>query len=359
MARPVAVLDLHPEEQRELERRVRAATTSRRDCQRARIVLLRAEGVKQRDVAERLGVSVACVNKWSQRFDREGLAGLRDLPGRGRRPTIPLETVEKVVTEAGRTPPGRQRWSTRTLAAAVGIAPSSVGRIWHQQGLKPHRTKTFKLSSDKQFESKFWDVIGLYLDPPEKSVVLCCDEKSQCQALERTQPALPLGVGHIRTRTHDYIRHGTVCLFAAMSYLEGKLIYRTEARHTHLEWLRFLKQIDREVPNGLQIHIVADNYCTHKHAKVRAWLGKHQRFHMHFTPTSSSWLNLVERFFADLTADCVRDGSFGSVKELTDAITAYLTERNEHPKPYRWKAKGEEILAKIHRARQALEREGC
>ncbi len=358
MARPVAVLDLHPEEQRELERRVRAATTSRRDCQRARIVLLRAEGVKQRDVAERLGVSVACVNKWSQRFDREGLAGLRDLPGRGRRPTIPLQTVEKVVTEAGRTPPGRQRWSTRTLAAAVGIAPSSVGRIWHQQGLKPHRTKTFKLSSDKQFESKFWDVIGLYLDPPEKSVVLCCDEKSQCQALERTQPALPLGVGHIRTRTHDYIRHGTVCLFAAMSYLEGKLIYRTEARHTHLEWLRFLKQIDREVPNGLQIHIVADNYCTHKHAKVRAWLGKHQRFHMHFTPTSSSWLNLVERFFADLTADCVRDGSFGSVKELTDAITAYLTERNEHPKPYRWKAKGEEILAKIHRARQALEREG-
>ena len=359
MARPVAVLDLHPEEQRELERRVRAATTSRRDCQRARIVLLRAEGVKQRDVAERLGVSVACVNKWSQRFDREGLAGLRDLPGRGRRPTIPLETVEKVVTEAGRTPPGRQRWSTRTLAAAVGIAPSSVGRIWHQQGLKPHRTKTFKLSSDKQFESKFWDVIGLYLDPPEKSVVLCCDEKSQCQALERTQPALPLGVGHIRTRTHDYIRHGTVCLFAAMSYLEGKLIYRTEARHTHLEWLRFLKQIDREVPNGLQIHIVADNYCTYKHAQVRAWLGKHQRFHMHFTPTSSSWLNLVERFFADLTADCVRDGSFGSVKELTDAITAYLTERNEHPKPYRWKAKGEEILAKIHRARQALEREGC
>ena len=234
-----------------------------------------------------------------------------------------------------------------------------VGRIWHQQGLKPHRTKTFKLSSNKQFESKFWDVIGLYLDPPEKSVVLCCDEKSQCQALERTQPALPLGVGHLRTRTHDYIRHGTVCLFAAMSYLEGKLIYRTEARHTHLEWLRFLKQIDREVPNGLQIHIVADNYCTHKHAKVRDWLGKHKRFHMHFTPTSSSWLNLVERFFADLTADCVRDGSFGSVKELTDAITAYLMERNENPKPYRWKAKGEEILAKIHRARQALESEGC
>ena len=359
MARPVAVLDLHPEEQRELERRVRAATTSRRDCQRARIVLLRAEGVKQRDVAERLGVSVACVNKWSQRFDREGLAGLRDLPGRGRRPTIPLETVEKVVTEAGRTPPGRQRWSTRTLAAAVGIAPSSVGRIWHQQGLKPHRCQ---------------DVQTLQRQTVRKQV-LGCDRLVPGSArevrgavLRRKEPVPGPGAHPARpaarcrthrTRTHDYIRHGTVCLFAAMSYLEGKLIYRTEARHTHLEWLRFLKQIDREVPNGLQIHIVADNYCTHKHAKVRAWLGKHQRFHMHFTPTSSSWLNLVERFFADLTADCVRDGSFGSVKELTDAITAYLTERNEHPKPYRWKAKGEEILAKIHRARQALEREGC
>ena len=354
MARPVAILELHAEERRELERRVRAATTSRRDCQRARIVLLRAEGIKQRDVAERLGVSVPCVNKWSQRFDREGIAGLRDLPGRGRQPTIPVETVDEVITQAGQAPPGRRRWSTRTLAAEVGIAASSVGRIWRGQGLQPHLTKTFKLSNDKDVERKFWDVIGLYLDPPEKSVVLCCDEKTQCQALERTQPALPLGVGHVRTRTHDDIRHGTTCLFAALNYLEGKLIYRTEEKHTHLDWLRFLKQIEREVPAGLDIHLIADNDCTHKHAKVKDWLGKHKRCHMHFTPTSSLWLNLVERFFAELTEECVREGSFTCVKQLTDAITAYLTERNENPKPYRWKASGEEILAKIHRARQAL-----
>ena len=169
-----------------------------------------------------------------------------------------------------------------------------------------------------------------------------------------TQPGLPLGTGHIRTRTHDYYRHGTICLFAALSYLEGKLIYRTEQQHTHLEWLRFLKQIDREVPKELAVHIIADNYSMHKHAKVKAWMGRHRRFHMHFTPTSSSWMNLVERFFADLTEDCVRAGSFASVKELTDAITAYLAERNENPRPYKWKASGQEILEKIHRARQAL-----
>ena len=201
-------------------------------------------------------------------------------------------------------------------------------------------------------------MIGLYLDPPEKSVVLCCDEKTQCQALERTQPALPLGVGHVRTRTHDYIRHGTICLFAAMSYLEGKLIYRTEHKHTHVEWLRFLKQIHREVPRELDVHVIADNYATHKHRNVTAWLAKHKRFHMHFTPTSSSWMNLVERFFADLTEDCVREGSFTSVKELKNSIVAYLEERNQAPKPYRWKASGAEILAKIQRARQALEQTG-
>ena len=183
------------------------------------------------------------------------------------------------------------------MARQAGVSQTTVGRIWRRNDLKPHRTKTFKLSNDKDFERKFWDLIGLYLDPPEKSVVLCCDEKTQCQALERTQPGLPLGSGHIRTRTHDFYRHGTICLFAALSYLEGKLIYRTEQKHTHLEWLRFLKQIQREVPKELAVHIIADNYSTHKHAKVQAWLQRHKRFQMHFTPTSSSWLNLVERFF--------------------------------------------------------------
>ena len=358
MARPVTTLEMFLEEKQELERRVRAATTSQRDSLRARIVLLRHQGVKQVEVARRLGTSVASVNKWSQRFDREGIAGLHDLPRSGRPRRIPPEIVKEVVTQAGQAPPGAQRWSTRTLAKKVGIAPSSVGRIWREQGLKPHRTKTFKLSNDKDFERKLWDVIGLYLDPPEKAVVLCCDEKTQCQALERTQPALPLGVGHIRTKTHDYVRHGTISLFAAMNYLEGKLIYRTEKKHTHLEWLRFLKQINHEVPKDLDIHLIADNYSTHKQEKVLKWLAAHKRIHMHFTPTSSSWMNLVERFFADLTEDCVRAGSFTSVKELTAAITAYIENRNENPRPYKWKASGEKILAKIHRARQVLEESG-
>ena len=198
-------------------------------------------------------------------------------------------------------------------------------------------------------------MIALYLDPPERAIVLCCDEKSQCQALERTQPALPLGVGgHLRTRTHDYIRHCTITLFAVLDYLDGKIISRTEQRHTHVEWLRFLKQIDRETPKDLDIHLIVDNYCTHKHEKVQPWLARHPRFHMHFTPTSSSWLNLVERFFADITQDVVREGSFTSVRELVRDIEAYLADRNLNPKPYRWRAKGEVILRKIQRARAAL-----
>ncbi len=210
--------------------------------------------------------SAPSVTKWSQRFDREGLDGLKDKPGRGAKPTIPLATVRRVVEEAGKAPPGRQRWSTRSLAREVGISAHSVARIWQSQGLKPHRLRTFKVSRDKKFEEKFWDVAGLYLDPPERSLVLCCDEKTQCQALERTQPGLRLGRGHIRTQTHDYIRHGTVTLFAALSYLEGKLIYRTEQQPTHVEWLRFLKQIDRETPEAVDLHLIADNYL---HSQAR------------------------------------------------------------------------------------------
>ena len=225
-----------------------------------------------------------------------------------------------------------RRRSTRTTAKEVGISASSVGRIWRGHGLKPHLKRTFKLSNDPQFEAKFWDVVGLYLDPPEKSIVLCCDEKTQIQALERSQPGLPLGIGHIRTETHDHVRHGTVTLFAAMNYLDGKLIDRLEAKHTHVEWLRFLKQIDRETPAGMTIHVIADNYATHKHEKVRAWLARHLRFQMHFTPTSSSWLNLVERFFADLTA-VIRDGSFTSVAELRREIVRHLAAHNEDPRP--------------------------
>jgi len=239
------------------------------------------------------------------------------------------------------------------MARAAGISASSVQRLWAANDIKPHLSRTFKLSNDKQFEEKFWDVIGLYLDPPEKALVLCCDEKSQCQALERTQPGLPLGIGHIRTKTHDYVRHGTLTLFAALNYLEGKLITRLAARHRHQQWLAFLKLIDEQSPADLDIHVIADNYATHKHPRVKNWLGRHPRFHMHYTPTSSSWMNLVERFFGDLTA-FITAKSFASTRELADAIITFLAARNDNPQRYLWKAKGEDILRKIDAARRAL-----
>ncbi len=353
MARPVTVLELTAEEETELNRRVRASTTSTRDCLRARIVLLRSKGMKQSEVARVVGLSTASVNKWSQRFEREGLDGLADRAGRGRKPSIAPELVERALAKAAQPAPGLRRRSTRTTAAELGISASSVGRIWRGHGLKPHLKCTFKLSNDPRFEAKFWDIVGLYLDPPEKSIVLCCDEKTQIQALQRTQPGLPLGLGHIRTQTHDYYRHGTITLFAAMNYLDGKLIDRIEAKHTHVEWLRFLKQIDRETAPELTVHVIADNYATHKHGKVKAWLAKHPRFRMHFTPTSGSWLNLVERFFADLTG-VIRDGSFDSVAHLRREIVRHLAEYNENPRPYKWVAKGEDVLAKIKRARARL-----
>lgn len=355
MGRPVSVVELTESEQCELQRRVNAPTASKRDSLRAAIILRRGEGIRQVQVAAELGVSVTCVSKWSQRFELDGLAGLRDKKGRGRPASIPADKVEQVLTRVTQPPKPRTRWSVRTMAAAVGISPDSVHRIWQANDIKPHLMKTFKVSTDKHFEEKFWDVIGLYLDPPERALVLCCDEKTQCQALERSQPCLPLGVGEIRTRTHDYKRHGTITLFAALNYLDGKLISRTEAHHTHVEWLRFLKQIDRDTPKELDLHLILDNYGTHKEESVRKWLSRRPRFHLHFTPTSSSWMNLIERFFGELTQDVIREGSFTGVKELVRSIETYLADRNLHPKPYRWKAAGVEILRKIHRAREVLE----
>jgi len=354
MARPISVLELTPEERLELKQRVRASTTSQRDVLRARIVLLRAEGLKEKEVAASVRTSLTTVSLWSQRFERNGLEGLKDRPGRGRKPWLPVEKIQKVITAVTQPPQGRRRWSVRTMAQAAGVSHDTVHRIWRQNDLKPHRTRTFKRSRDPEFERKFWEVIGLYLHPPDRALVLCCDEKSQCQAWERTQPALPLGIGHLRTQTHDYIRHGTVTLLAALNYLNGKVLSRTEARHTPVEWLRFLKQIDHETPRDVDLHLILDNYGTHQHAQVKKWLKRHFRFHLHFTPTGSSWLNLVERFFADLTEDCVRDGSFTHVRKLVEAIERYLAARNEEPKRYVWRAKGEEILAKIERARAAL-----
>ena len=287
MGRPVLVLQ--NQERPELERRVRSPTTSKRDHLRASIVLRRAEGVKQADVAAELEVSIVCVNKWSHRFDLNGLEGLQDQPGRGRKHSIPLHKVERVISEATRPPRPRQRWSVRSMAREVGISPDSVHRLWKANGIKPHLTRQFKLSKDPNFEQKFWDVIGLYLNPPERSLVLCCDEKTQVQALERTQPGLPLGIEYIRTKTHDYRRHGTISLFAAVDYLDGKIISRTEQHHTHIEWLRFLKQIDRETPKDLQLHLILDNASVHTEVSVTKWLQRRKkRFWLHFTPTSSS-----------------------------------------------------------------------
>jgi transposase len=365
MARPIRALALDPDQRRELQSLARAATTPQRAAQRARIILACADGLSQEEAAKAAGVRRRIASKWCGRFRKLGMAGLADAKGRGRRPWLAAAARSQILTAATQPPKGRQRHSVRSMARAAGVSVGTVHALWRANEIKPHLTRTFKLSRDRRFEEKFWDVIGLYLNPPSKALVFCCDEKSQCQALERTQPGLPLGVGHIKTRTHDYIRHGTVTLFAALSYLDGKILSRTAARHTHKEWLAFLKQLDRETPEGPALHLIVDNYATHKHPKVRSWIQwrnrRHQKAHgcdriaQHFTPTSSSWLNLVERFFRDLTEDVVREGSFTSVRELVGAIETYLAERNLAPKRYVWKKKGEEILAKIHKARAAAE----
>src|SRR5947209_17829737 len=355
-------IELAAEEAEELSRRARATTVSVRDRRRAEIIVLTAQGSTQQRIAEQLGISRVAVNRWVGRFALHRLDGLTDRAGRGRKPWLAQAAVQQVVEQAVTLPAHLGRWSCRTMARAAGISPASVQRLWAASDIKPHLSRTFKLSNDKHFEKKFWDVIGLYLNPPDRALVLCCDEKSQCQALERTQPGMPITGGYKRTPTHDYKRHGTVTLFAALSYLDGKIFSQTAHKHTHRQWLGFLKQLDQETPPDLTLHLIADNYSTHKHAKVKSWIQwrnrrqqkaqARDRIVMHFTPTSSSWMNLVERFFRDLTEDVVREGSFTSVEELVTAMMAYLGERNLHPKPYVWKKKGEEILAKIQRARE-------
>jgi transposase len=355
MARPIRGLDVDSNQRKELESLVRASTTPQRTLLRAKIILACAERLSQTQVASLMGVRRRIATKWCGRFRKLGLTGLADAKGRGRKPSISAETRALILTQATQPPKGKTRHSVRSMARTAGVSASRVHALWQANDIKPHLTRTFKISNDPQFEAKFWDVIGLYLNPPDKALVFCCDEKSQCQALERTQPGLPLGMGHIKTRTHDYIRHGTITLFAALSYLDGKILSRTARQHTHREWLAFLKMIDRQTPPELNVHLVMDNYATHKHPVIKSWMAKHPRIHQHFTPTSSSWLNLVERFFRDITEDVVREGSFGSVPELVRAMETYLAERNLSPKRYVWRKKGEEILAKISKARAALE----
>lgn len=352
--RPITVIKLTDDQECELKKYIKGYTYSKRDSLRANIIILKSQGKTQEEIEKMLKISRRSIMKWVKRFQKNGIEGLKDASGRGRKESIPFEKVNTIITKATQPPDNKSRWSSRTMAKEVGVSQTSVLRIWRANDIKPHLSRTFKLSKDPKFEEKFWDIIGLYLNPPDKALVLCCDEKSQCQALERTQPGLPLGVGHIKTKTHDYYRHGTTTLFAALNYLDGRIISTTQERHTHEEWLNFLKQIDRETPKNMDLHLIIDNYSTHKHKNVKEWLEKHPRFHIYFTPTGSSWMNLVERFFLDITNDVIRDGSFNNLKKLEDSIRNYLVDRNKNPKRYVWKADGKKILEKINRARQKL-----
>jgi transposase len=357
MSRHAPPIVLSADEVTTLETWARSRTLPARVVERAQIVRLAADGVPNQEIAHRLGVSRPTVQLWRDRFRARRVAGLeKDAPRPGRLPRISEAKIRAVIEATlHTTPPAATHWSTRTMAAAQGVSEATVRRIWHQHRLQPHRTKTFKLSRDKQFVEKLCDVVGLYLNPPDKALVLCVDEKSQIQALDRTQPGLPLKRGRCGTMTHDYKRHGTTTLFAALSLLDGRVIGDCMPRHRHQEFIRFLKQINAATPAALDLHLIVDNYGTHKHPRVKAWLRRHPRFHLHFTPTSSSWLNLVERWFRDLTTDRLRRGSFGSVADLIAAIRAYLDNHNQNPQVFVWSAPVDRILTKIAKCKEALD----
>ena len=340
-----------------LERLVRDRNTPQKVVWRARIVLLASDGLTAEAIAAAVGKSLLTVRRWRRRYLAKGLDGLlKDATRPSRVKPLTPEKIKQVVhMTLHEKPANATHWSVRSLAAAVGISYSSVQRIWQAHGLKPHMVETFKLSRDKNFAAKVEDVVGLYLNPPDKALVLCVDEKSQIQALDRTQPGLPMKKGRAGTMTHDYKRNGTTTLFAALSILDGSVIGACMPRHRHREFLRFLKLIDQQTPADLDLHLIVDNYATHKTASVKRWLKAHTRFHLHFTPTSASWLNMVERFFAEITRKRIRRGAFKSVAELKSAIMEYLENHNADPKPFIWTKSAAEILEKVARAKQALE----
>lgn len=344
---------LSDEERAELTRLVRSKLTSVRLAQRARMVLLAADGMQNKEIAEQVGVGRVQVSRLRARYAQSRMAGIeRDLP-RGA-PPAKVDAARLVELTTQSRPATATHWSTRKMAAELGVSPSTVMRHWHAHGLKPHLVRSFKVSRDPQFVEKLEDIVGLYLSPPEHALVLCCDEKSQVQALDRTQPGLPLKKGRAQTMTHDYKRNGTTTLFAALNVLDGQVIGQCQPRHTHVEWLKFLRQIDRQTPKDKTLHLIADNYATHKHPNVQKWLAKHPRFTMHFTPTFASWLNMVERFFRDITTERLRRGVFTSVPELIAAIDEYLAHHNTKPKPFIWTRSARDILQKVIRANQRL-----
>jgi transposase len=334
----------------------RSQTAAHRDVQRAKALLMASDGLATTRVAQQLGVSPATVTRWRESFAKEGLkASVKVRPGRGRKPSITPEKVAAIVDATlHEKPAGATHWSCRSMARAQGVSHFTVQRIWSARGIKPHRVETFKLSKDPRFEEKLVDVVGLYLNPPEQAIVLCLDEKSQIQALDRTQPSLPIKPGRAGTMTHDYKRNGTTTLFAALDVLTGSVIGRCLPRHRHSELLKFLRLIERQIPNDLQIHLILDNYATHKHPDVQAWLVKHPRFHLHFTPTSSSWLNMIEIFFAKLTNQAIRRGAFASVPDLIAAIDSYLATNNTNPPPFIWTKTADQIIEKVQRGHATL-----
>jgi len=363
MPRSAPLVTLSIGDREEIQGWLTAHGTPQQVALRSRIVLAAAEGRSDSAIACQLQVNRHTVILWRQRFLQEGKESLWEVaPGRGRKPTYGPEKIQAIVKATLQSKPkGMTQWSCRLMAENHGWSKSTVSNIWRSHNLKPHRVKTFKLSRDPQFLEKLTDVVGLYLNPPEKAVVLCVDEKSQIQALDRTQPGLPMKKGRCGTMTHDYKRHGTTTLFAALEVLQGRVIGQCYERHRHQEFLKFLRRLDQEFPGDIPLHLVMDNYGTHKHPRTVAWLNRHPRFISHFVPTSSSWLNLIERWFGELTSKRVRRGSFFSVDDLQRAISDFLNAWNEEPKPFVWTATVESIQAKLSRCRQTLERiqPGC
>jgi transposase len=351
-------ITLTDQERLTLTRWSHGRSTPVRLMQRAKIVLLAAEGKMNKDIAGELGINPNTVVRWRSRFAHRGVTGIeKDAPRGGRKPVVRNRVARQILEKTTQERPANAtHWSTRTLAAELKVSRSMVHRVWRVHDLKPHLTRTFKVSNDPRFVEKLIDVVGLYLDPPEHALVLCVDEKSQIQALDRTQPSLPMYPGRCGTMTHDYKRNGTTTLFAALEVAEGRLIGTCMPRHRHQEWIKFLKLIDAETPPDLDLHLIVDNYATHKHPKVQSWVKRHRRFHMHFIPTSSSWLNLVERWFREITDKRIRRGTFGNVAALIEAIQSFIDAHNQNPKSFTWTAKVETILAKVRRARAVLDK---
>jgi len=348
--RSLSLLELTREEREYLEALARRRKTAQAQALRARIVLQCATGLSNGDVAERLGINRVTVGKWRNRFVEDRIDGLLDAPRPGAPRSVSDAQIEKVIaTTLESTPRDATHWSTRSMAAKCGLSQSTVSRIWRAFSLQPHRSETFKLSKDPQFVEKVRDVVGLYMSPPDRAVVLCVDEKSQIQALNRSQPLLPMRPGQAERRTHDYEKNGTTSLFAALDVKTGRVIGKLYRRHRSSEFRKFLRTIDNEVPGHLDLHVILDNYATHKTPSIQRWLAKHPRFHLHFTPTGASWLNLVERWFGVLTDKKIRRGVFRSTRQLENAITDYLEVHNEDPKPFVWTKTANDILESLKR----------